>query len=376
MTVPDVVVIGGGPIGLASAWRAAQAGLGVTVCDPAPGSGASDVAAGMLAAVSEAWFGEEALTALTVESAQRWPRFAKELEDASGEPVGFAEGGTLLVAHDADDLAVVDRLIGLQHDLGLDVERRRRTELRSVEPALSPRVRGGAACESDHRVDPRMLCAALLAACRRAGVRFIHERITSIDVDGARAKAVTTESGAGLATGNVVLAAGVWSAAIDGLPTRMRPPVRPVRGEVMTLRVPDDVPRLLSHTIRGYVHGATVYLVPRDDGRVVIGATSEERGFDTTVTAGGAYQLLRDASELVPGIDELEVVELRAGLRPATPDNAPIIGRTAIDGLVVATGHYRNGILLTPVTADVVADVLVGKTPPDVVAPCDPGRFA
>ncbi|MGH9138193.1 MAG: glycine oxidase ThiO [Acidimicrobiales bacterium] len=372
---PDVVVVGGGPIGLASAWRAAQAGLDVTVCDPAPGSGAADVAAGMLAAVTEAWFGEEALSALTAESARRWPKFAAEVEAAAGSSVGFEEGGTLLVAHDVDDLAVVDRLLAYQHDLGLAVDRLRPQQLRELEPALSPQVRGGALAGSDHRVDPRALCTALLEACLIAGVQLQDDRVARIDVEGDRATGVTLTAGGTIATGAVVLAAGAWSAQIGGLPPDAAPPVRPVKGEVITLQVPPGSPPLLHRAVRGYVQGSTVYLVPRDDGRVVIGATAEERGFDATVTAGAMYQLLRDATILVPGIDELEVVEMRAGLRPGSPDNTPIVGWGALDGLLVATGHYRNGILLTPLTADAVASLLTGGEPPAVMKACDPGRF-
>jgi glycine oxidase len=371
----DVVIVGGGPIGLASAWRAAQAGLDVVVCDPAPGSGAADVAAGMIAAVSEAWFGEETLGALTVESAARWPSFATELEKESEQLVGFTEGGTLLAAYDADDLAVVDRLIGLHHDLGLAVERLRAAELRGREPALAPSVRGGAAVAIDHRVDPRALCAALLTACDAAGVLLRQQHVERIDVSDGTATGVTTADGSTIAASAVVLAAGCWSGSINGLPPAAAPPVRPVKGEVLTVRNRPGAPPLVEHAVRGYVRGSTVYLVPRDDGRVVVGATSEERGFDTTVTAGCVYRLLRDATSLIPGLDDAELVEARAGLRPGTADNAPLIGRVDVDGLIIATGHYRNGILLTPITADAVLAMLTGNEVPTVVGLCDPRRF-
>lgn len=374
----DVVFVGGGPIGLASAWRAAQAGLDVVVCDPQPGSGAADVAAGMIAAVSEAWFGEEALTALTVESAARWPAFAADVEKASGQRVGFAEGGTLLVAYDADDLAVVDRLIGLHERLGLgsDVTRLRPAALRRREPGLAPSVRGGAAVAVDHRVDPRALCTALTAAIAACGVSVCRQRVEriDIDIDAGRATGVTLSDGSSVEAGAVVVAAGCWSGTIDGLPVDVASLVRPVKGEVVTVASRPGAPPLVEHTVRGYVRGSTVYLVPRDDGRIVVGATSDDRGFDTTVTAGGVYRLLRDATLLVPGVDEMELVEARAGLRPGTADNVPIIGRTEIDGLIVATGHYRNGILLTPITADGLTAILTDGVVPDVIAPCDPGR--
>jgi glycine oxidase len=376
VTAPDVVVVGGGPIGLASAWRAGGAGLEVTVCDPSPGSGAASVAAGMLAAVTEAWFGEDGLTALSVASAHRWPSFASEMEAAGGMPVAFTSGGTLLVALDVDDLAVVHRAHSLHERLGLDAERLRPAELRALEPALSPRVRGGLRAGSDHRVDPRVLCRGLRAACEATGVTFVAEQVTAIDIAGGRVVGVALASGATVPAGAVVLAAGAWSGQVEGLPVDVVPPVRPVAGEVVTLRHRPGTPPLLAGAVRGQVHGSSVYLVPRDDGRVVIGATSDERGFDTTVTASGVYQLLRDATLLVPGIDELEWVEARAGLRPGSPDNAPLVGSTSIDGLLLATGHYRNGILLTPITADAIAAILTGGEPPPVAKVCDPARFA
>src|SRR5690606_29372240 len=154
-----------------------------------------------------------------------------------------------------------------------------------------------------------------------------------------------------------------------------RPPVRPVKGQVLTLRQPAEDP-LLTRTVRGLVRGSGVYLVPRRDGRVVVGATSEERGWDTRATAGGAYELLRDALALVPGLDDAELVGMRAGLRPGSPDDLPFVGHCAVAGLVLATGHHRNGILLTPVTAEAVAALVAGGEVPAEVAACDPARTA
>jgi glycine oxidase len=196
-----------------------------------------------------------------------------------------------------------------------------------------------------------------------------------LGVVGGGVVGVELVGGERVAAGTVVLAAGAWSGDVEGLPADLRVPVRPVKGQVVTLR-PRPGDTLVRHTLRGVVRGSSVYLVPRDDGRVVCGATVEERGWDSTVTAGAAYELLRDVLALVPGFDEAELVEVRAGFRPGTPDDLPLIGRSALDGLVLATGHFRNGILLTPITAEAVAAVVTGGAVPDEVAACDPTRFA
>ncbi|MEP6464012.1 MAG: glycine oxidase ThiO [Frankiaceae bacterium] len=356
----DVVVVGGGPIGLAVAWRAAQRGLSATVVDPSPGGGASWIAAGMLAAITEAHYGEERLLALNLDSARRYPAFVAELEGASGVDVGYATAGTLVVAADAGDRAVVADLHAYQRRLGLASELLTGREVRALEPMLAPTVRGGLLVASDHSVNPRRLTEALRVAAERLDVTIVAERATE-----AGAKTVRLADGSTLAAGEVVVAAGAWSPALTGLPGR------PVKGHVVRLRGQG----FLRHTIRGVVAGSQVYVVPRADGEVVIGATMEELGFDTTVRAGGVYELLRDARAILPGITELEFVEAGAGLRPGSPDNAPIIGRLA-DGRIVATGHYRNGILLTPVTADAIADLLGNGSLPAGMEPFTPDRLA
>lgn len=359
-----VVVLGGGVIGLSIAWRAALAGLSTTVVDPEPGRGASGVAAGMLAPVTEVHYGEEALLALNLASARRYPAFVADLEDVAGVSTGYRPTGTVSVARDADDLAALEELVGYQRGLGLDVERLRSHELRRLEPGLAPGIRGGAVVAGDHQVDPRRLVAALLAACRRAGVGVRRERGRC-----ASGRSVALESGATIEADAVVVAAGAWSAALAGLAPALTPPVRPVKGQVLRLRGKGEPP------ISGNVRGAEVYLVPRADGEVVVGATVEERGFDTEVTGGAVHELLRAAIELVPDVAELALVESAAGLRPGTPDNAPLLGATAAEGLVLATGHFRNGILLAPVTADaVVALLTTGATPPEMAA-FSPRRF-
>ncbi|MFI6128006.1 glycine oxidase ThiO [Micromonospora sp. NPDC051141] len=351
----EVGVVGAGPVGLAIAWRCAQRGLRVSVYDDRPGSGASRVAAGMLAPVAEAYFGERELTGLLVESAARWPAFAAELAEASGVDLGHRTEGTLVVGLTADDLAEAGRLWSYQQGLGLPITPLRPSALRDREPALATRVRGGAVAPGDHQVDPRRLVAALRVAAERAGVTFRPTRVGALSEVDARV---------------TVVAAGCGAAALTGLP------VRPVKGQVLRLRAPGDGPPGFRHVIRGYADGEPVYLVPRADGEVVVGATVEERA-DVEVTAGGVLRLLRAAAELVPELTEYALVEAVAGRRPGTPDNAPVIG--ALPGrpdVLAATGHHRHGIVLTPVTADLVTELIVSGGPDPALAPFSPARFA
>lgn len=378
----DVAVVGAGVIGLASAWRLAQRGASVVVVDPAPGSGASGVAAGMLAPVTEARLGEEPLLRLNRASWARWPAFAADVEAAGGRPVGYRDDGTLMVALDADDRAVLEDLAARHRAMGLAVEPLRGRQARALEPGLAPGVRAGLLAADERSVDPAALVEALLAAATAAGVVLLRAEVARITCTPAGDRAtglVTTDRAAAGAeqveAGTIVLAAGARSGTVAGLPDHVRPPVRPIKGEVLTLRQPPGDP-LLARTVRGIVKGTSVYLVPRLDGRIVVGATSEERGWDTTPTAGGAYALLRDALLLVPGLDDAELVGVRAGLRPGSPDDLPIIGHTGVAGLVVATGHHRNGILLTPVTADAVTALVTGTDLPDEAVACAPGRAA
>jgi glycine oxidase len=366
----DVVVVGGGVIGLGIAWRAAQAGLGVTVVDDVPGRGASWAAAGMLAPVTEVHYGEQPLLDLNLSAAARWPAFAAELEERTSRSVGYRRCGTLTVARDADDHAALDDLFTFQRGLGLKVERLRGRECRQLEPGLAPSIRGGFFAPGDHQVDNRAVVAALLIACERAGVRRQPSRAAKVLVEGDRATGVVLQGGQSLEADTVVLAAGCWSGTLAGLPSGLMPPVRPVKGQLLHLRGPGDSP-----LCRRNVRGLGVYVVPRGDGRVVVGATVEEHGFDVTVTAGGVHDLLRAAVELLPEVTELELTETVAGLRPGSPDNAPMIGPSGLDGLVIASGHYRNGILLVPVTADAVAGLLAGDAIPDALLPFSPRRF-
>lgn len=375
---PDVLVVGGGIIGLVTAWRAARRGLVTALVDPEPGGGAAQVAAGMLAAVTELHYGEETLLALNLASARRYPEFAAELTELTGHDLGYRRCGTLAVALDADDRAHLRELHALQQRSGLESEWLSGRECRRLEPMLAPGVRGGLRVDGDHQIDPRRLAHALLAACEREGVVLHREWVERLTVGrGERATGVVTADGTALEAGQVVLAGGSLSGRLTGVPEAVLPPVRPVKGQVLRLTMPRTgvgAP-LLNRTVRAVVRGNHVYLVPRESGELVVGATSEELGWDTTVTVGGVYELLRDAHELVPGITELPLTETRAGLRPGSPDNAPLLGRTDLDGLLLATGHYRNGVLLTPVTGDVMADVLTGGELPEEARPFSPRRF-
>ncbi|GAA2504889.1 glycine oxidase ThiO [Streptomyces thermolineatus] len=371
----DVLVVGGGVVGLVTAWRCAQRGLSVAVADPEPGRGAAHVAAGMLAAVTELQYGEQTLLGLNLASARRYPSFTEELEDASGLPTGYRACGTLAVALDADDRAELRELHAFQSALGLESVWLTGRECRRLEPMLAPGVRGGLRVEGDHQVDPRRLAAALLRACERAGVDFLRQPAGRLSVVADRAAGVVLADGSAVPAGQVVLAAGCRSGLLEGVPEEALPPVRPVKGQVLRLRVPAPFAPFLSRTVRAVVRGGHVYLVPRENGELVVGATTEETGHDTAVTAGGVYELLRDAHELVPGITELPLTEALAGLRPGSPDNAPLLGRTALPGLLAATGHHRNGILLTPVTGDLMAEIVTGGDPEQAL-PFSPARFS
>jgi glycine oxidase len=368
---PDVVVVGGGPIGLASAWRAAQRGLRVTVLD-AGDPGAWHVAAGMLAPVAEAQFGEGELLELNLRAAAGYRDFCAELADAAGTDPGLRETGTLVVARDRDEAEELDRLLAFRQRLGLGVERLLPSRARRAEPALAPTVRLALDVAGDHSVDPRRLVAALARAAAGAGADVrAHARVRAIATAGDRACGAELEDGTVVAAEQVLVAAGARSGALAGLPPGAAVPVRPVKGQVLRLRDPGG-PGLIGRTVRT----PDAYLVPRADGRYVLGATMEERGWDTAPTAGGVFELLRDVSEVLPGVLELELEELLAGLRPATPDNVPALGRGALAGLVWATGHHRNGILLAGLSGELAAAALCGEPAPDWLAPADPVRFA
>lgn len=374
----DVAVIGCGIIGAAVAWRLSQLGLTVTCLDPAPGDGATYAAAGMLADVTEADFGEDHLTALNVASARAWPEFAAELTDATGADLAFRRTGTLTVAYDSGDRQQLRRLLTLRRGLGLPIEEITVDDARRMEPLLGPRLAGATWTADEHQADPRRVHAALLAVLADRGVAIVRRRVAELsltpsgEVDG-----VVDDHGTRHRAGSVVLAAG-WASrelaralpGLDGVPTR------PVKGQILRLDASGQPGFALGRVVRGFVQARAVYLVPRPGGEVVVGATSEEQPDDRQVTAGGAFAVLRDARALVPGIDELPLTELTARARPGSPDNLPLIGDSGIPGLLLATGHYRNGILLAPLTASALAARYGAGTVPEWAAAADPRRFA
>jgi glycine oxidase len=365
---PDLVVIGAGIAGLAVAHSACGRGLRPLVLDRGrPGGATTGVAAGMLGPVSEAAFGERELLALNLAAAARWPTWARDLGGG-----GRRECGTLLVARDRDQAEALDREVAFRRDCGLPAERLLPTAARRLEPALAPTVRLALNVPDDHVADPAALVAALVTAIEGAGGEIrTGVEVSGIEFDGERASGVRLAGGEGVAGAHVVVAAGAWSGALSGIPERARVPVRPVKGQLLRLRDPAG-PGLVERVIRS----EEMYLVPRGDGRYVLGATVEERGFDTTVTAGALHDLLREAADVVPGVLELEVTETLAGLRPGTPDNAPALGPGLVEGLHWATGHFRHGILLAPITGEAVVAGLLDEPLPAEAAPFSAVRFA
>ncbi|MDJ0393261.1 glycine oxidase ThiO [Rhodococcus sp. G-MC3] len=340
-----LAVVGGGVVGLSIAVRASREGWSVTLYDPEVGSGASWVAGGMLAPLSEGWPGEHELLALGAKSLQRWPDFARSL----GVEV-FSASGSLTVAldsADAADLRTIAEFVGQQ---GHELEILDRARIRELEPSLAQNIRLGLLAPTELAVDNRALVEGLRAA---ASVSFVAESVTDIDA---------------LDADQVVVAAGAQTASL--LPEI---PVRAVKGEILRLRRRPSATPPPTRTIRGSVHGRPIYLVPRGDG-LVVGATQYESGQDTQVTVAGVRDLIADAERLMPSIGEYELHETAAGLRPMSPDGLPIIGRIS-DRVIVASGHGRNGILLTPITADAVSALLAGDTLPEAKA-ADPARFS
>jgi glycine oxidase len=351
----DVVVVGGGLIGTAIAWQLQTAGVSVTLVSGEAAAAASGVAAGMLAPVTETAFTEERLLALNLASMARYGDFVDSLEQATDRSAGLRRTPTLSVAYNADDAARLSALSGYLDRLGLTSTRLTSRECRSHEPLLSPAIRSGLLVEGDWSCDNRLLWAALTEAARRAGVRSVPGFVHAVESTRDRVTGVVLADGTGLPTGTVVLANGAWAAQVTGVPAI---PVRPVKGQILRLdpgRLPGP-----SLTVRAISQGTEVYLVPRASGReVVVGATVEDLGFDGRVTAGAVYELLRDARSVLPMTAEYALTETSVGWRPATPDNAPLLGPAGLDGLLLATGHYRNGVLLTPVTAAAITGLVL-----------------
>jgi len=387
-----LLVLGAGVIGLSCAWRVARAGWAVTVLDPAPGSGASWVAGGMLAPVTEAWPGEERLLALGVASVQRWPSFAADLTATASRPVGLRTEGTVVAATGSGDRCELDALAAHLARLDRPVQRLTGRELRRLEPAIGPDVRGGLSVPDDLAVDNRALLTALRIAAERAGAIFEARVARLVLDDGERVIGVRCTEGPDVAADAVLVCAGAHSSAVHPVLNGL---VRPVKGEILRLAHRAGAVLPPRRTVRALVDGRSIYIVPRGggadgragdavpDGRpggasragLVIGATQTETGFDTEVTVAGVRDLLRDAERVLPGIGEYALVESAAGLRPGSPDNLPLIGGLGPDGLFVATGHHRHGMLLAPVTADAVVSLLRGEPVPGPVSAADPIRF-
>ena len=374
----DVVIVGGGVIGTAIAWRAASQGLSVTLVDPdRDADKASLVAAGMLGPVSESVFGEQHLLNLNLLSVGRFPGFNQELEDATGMTTGLRTEGTLAVAYDSGDLAALHRLTEFRHSIGLKADALDAKQCRAMEPFLAPATRGGVLATGDLSVDNRRYLAALKAAAGNAGVKHLTGTATTITTGHGHTRVTARLDQAPETTDiearDVVVAAGFATRDLEGVPDPIRQAVRPVKGQLLRLRHPEHMPRIATRTIRATVKGRDLYIVPRADGEVVVGATQEERD-DRDVTVGAVHDLLRDAVIALPAISELILAEINVGLRPGSKDNGPIVGR-ATDGMVVATGHFRNGILLSAATADAVAAILAGADPDPAWTPFRPGRL-
>ncbi len=369
---PTVAIIGAGVIGLGIAWRLAARGAAVAVFDRgAAGAGASHAAAGMLAACAEAEPGEEALVALGRESQARWPAFAAELEQASGIEVGLRPEGTLVVALTADDQSRLNHQLGFQQKLGLPLHWISAAETRRREPHLAGKLAGAVFSPQDTQVDNRKLAAALRIAAEAAGASVNeHRAVDAISSNAARVDGIVLADGSKVRADTVVLAAGAWSRTIAGLAPDLRPPVRPIKGQMLALRMDPAAP-LLSHVV--WAPGA--YLVPRRDGRLIVGATVEEKGYDASLTAGGVLTLLEAAWRAVPAVEELAIDEMWVGHRPGSRDDAPILGAAPVDGLVYATGHHRNGILLTPITADAIARLVLDGVAEPAIRPFGIERF-
>jgi glycine oxidase len=369
---PNVAIIGAGVIGLGIAWRLAMRGVPVAVFDKGVcGAGASHAAAGMLAACAEAEPGEEALVTLGRASQARWPAFAAELKQASGVDVGLRPEGTLVVALTSDDQARLSHQLVFQQKLGLPLQWITAAETRRREPHLAGKLAGAVFSPEDTQVDNRKLAAALRIAAEAAGAGISeHQAVKTISNDAGRVDGIVLADGRKVAADVVVLAAGAWSRSIEGLAPELRPPVRPIKGQMLALRMDPTAP-LLTHVV--WAPGA--YLVPRLDGRLLVGATVEEKGYDTSLTAGGILTLLEAAWRVVPAVEELPIDEMWVGHRPGSRDDAPILGTGLIDGLIYATGHHRNGILLTPITADAIAELVFEGAADPAIRPFSIERF-
>ncbi|MBV8650727.1 MAG: glycine oxidase ThiO, partial [Alphaproteobacteria bacterium] len=313
--------------------------------------------------------GGEALLGLARRSQDVWPDFAEALSATSGMDVGYRDEGTLAVALTRDDAEQLRFTVAFQRRLGIDIEMMTGDAALDLEPRLHSGLVGAARCRRDHQVDNRLVVTALKRALAASG-GMLHEHCeAALDLAAGRL--------AGIVTGDrrhraeiVIVAAGAWSRGIAGLPDALRPPVRPIKGQMLALGMVAADP-LVCHVI----WSPRAYFVPRRDGRLLVGATVEERGFDAVLTAGGIYALLESARRTIPGTEDLAIDEIWCGFRPGSRDDAPILGPTSVGGLILATGHHRSGILLTPVTAATIAEYVLTGAVPEAIRPFGLDRF-
>ena len=372
-----IIIIGGGVIGLGIGWQLAKAGAAVTVHERGQaGRGASWAAGGMLGPIAEAHIDELDLLKLSNESLARYPEWVDELETETEMSIGYRAEGTLIIGIEPDDTYQLKHAFNLYQDLGLNVEWLSGQEAREIEGELSPYVTAAIRCETDHQVDNRLMVQALqLAYEGRGGVLYQNSTVERIVIENGTVTGIQTPDGFQGAD-VCILAAGCWSGQISGLSGTLVPPVRPVKGQMLALQMREEI--MISNVIRTVKarYPMPVYLVPRTDGRLVIGATTEELGFDTDLIVGGIYELLHGAFEAVPSIYKLPLLETWTGLRPGSSDNAPILGKTPVENLIYATGHYRNGILLTPITAYEISKLILTGETSETIAPFHLDRFS
>lgn len=364
-----VAVIGGGVIGCAIARDLASRGVRVTVLErDEPGAHASWAAAGMLSPLAEA-DRADAFLRLLLAGRARFPDLAADLLSETGIDIDYRAEGTLLLALSQADEAVLEGRWRWQSAAGLPVERLGAAEARALEPSLSAAVRSALRFPDDHQVDNRKLARALHASALRAGASFATGvEAASLDIQGGRARGVVMRDGVRLDADTVVVAAGCWSGRLAGLPRPL--PVEPVHGQLLSL---DGSGARLDHV----VDTPRVYLVPRRDGRIIVGATAERTGFASTVTDRATRTLWSAAAEAVPGLAGVTLLDVWSGLRPGTPDGSPIIGPDPeVENLFYAAGHYRNGILLAPITAEAIGGLVAGASHPAETAPFGIARFS
>ncbi|MDH4225420.1 MAG: glycine oxidase ThiO [Deltaproteobacteria bacterium] len=367
------LIVGGGVVGLAVGWMLARRGEPVTLLEKGKtGREASWAAAGMLAPATEVAYQEDLNLMLGLESMRLYPEFVAELQQASGMDVDYRTEGALEVSFCADDTARLRHILGYQQEKNLPVRSLSVTDALEMEPTLSGFLSAAAFCGMDHQVDPRLLTTALKKAYLLAGGVLREDcEVTRFVLEAGRPPAVMAGEER-ISAKRVLLAAGAWSGSLAGLPDKLRPPVRPVKGQMLSFQM-GAIPSL-THFLR-VVRVPEIYMVPKSDGRLIVGATVEEMGFDRRLTGGGIYELLKGAWESVPQVYDLPLLETWTGFRPGSRDNAPILGQTAFPGLFVATGHHRNGILTTPATAVHMASLMLEGRPPDILKPFSPDRF-